>query len=183
MPRRCDLLPWLVVLAACSTSSAFCPQAFAPRLQSRALHVCFGPRKPVRMLHTSDLKMVEKEVRNHENWDIDLTKYPPLFLAGGLCAMITHGVTVPIDLVKTSQQVHPGIYQSLAQGLSSIYAEHGFFGLFLGFAPTAVGFLLQGSLKYGFYEFFKDILAKFARKEGQGGEASCSANDGIGGSC
>jgi hypothetical protein len=36
---------------------------------------------------------------------LPMTKYAPLFLAGGLCAMITHGLTVPIDLIKTQNQV------------------------------------------------------------------------------
>ena len=32
---------------------------------------------------------------------LDLEKYPKLFAAGGLCASITHLVTVPLDVVKT----------------------------------------------------------------------------------
>jgi hypothetical protein len=44
---------------------------------------------------------------NHRNARnrVDASKYPPLFLAGGLCAMVTHGLTVPIDLIKTIEQV------------------------------------------------------------------------------
>ena len=30
-----------------------------------------------------------------------MSKYPKLFGAGGLCASITHYVTVPLDVVKT----------------------------------------------------------------------------------
>lgn len=90
--------------------------------------------------------------------NLDMMKYPKLFFAGGLCATITHAVTVPIDLVKTSQQIHPGIYSSLPDGLGQIYAENGVPGLFLGIGPTAVGFLLQGALKYGCYDLIKDTL-------------------------
>jgi solute carrier family 25 phosphate transporter 3 len=90
--------------------------------------------------------------------NLDMMKYPKLFFAGGLCATITHAVTVPIDLVKTSQQIHPGIYSSLPDGLGQIYAANGVQGLFLGIGPTAVGFLLQGALKYGCYDLIKDTL-------------------------
>lgn len=88
---------------------------------------------------------------------IDLDKYPKLFGAGGFCAAITHFVTVPLDVVKTRLQVNPGEFSSLGDGISKIYKTSGIPGLFTGVTPTTCGFLLQGSLKYGFYELFKDI--------------------------
>ena len=37
----------------------------------------------------------------HAASTLDYEKYPKLFAAGGLCASITHLVTVPLDVVKT----------------------------------------------------------------------------------
>eukprot|EP00283_Hemiselmis_rufescens_P016067 CAMPEP_0173438438 /NCGR_PEP_ID=MMETSP1357-20121228/20397_1 /TAXON_ID=77926 /ORGANISM="Hemiselmis rufescens, Strain PCC563" /LENGTH=409 /DNA_ID=CAMNT_0014403735 /DNA_START=50 /DNA_END=1279 /DNA_ORIENTATION=+ len=91
---------------------------------------------------------------------LDLDKYPKLFAAGGLCASITHWVTVPIDVVKTRTQVNPGEFSGVSSGIQSIYKNEGFAGIMRGATPTTIGFLMQGSLKYGFYEFFKDSLSQ-----------------------
>ena len=90
---------------------------------------------------------------------LDLAKYPKLFMAGGICASITHLVTVPLDVVKTKMQVTPGCFANVNEGISKIYAAEGIKGCMQGATPTFCGFLLQGALKYGFYEFFKDTLA------------------------
>jgi len=96
---------------------------------------------------------------------LDLDKYPKLFFAGGFCAAITHVVTVPIDVVKTKMQVNPGEFKNLNDGISKIYNAEGPRGLMQGMAPTFCGFILQGALKYGFYEFFKDTLASLTPPE------------------
>jgi len=90
---------------------------------------------------------------------LDLEKYPKLFAAGGLCASITHLVTVPLDVVKTRMQVTPGVFTGINDGISKIYAAEGFKGCMQGATPTFIGFMMQGALKYGFYEYFKDSLA------------------------
>jgi solute carrier family 25 phosphate transporter 3 len=41
------------------------------------------------------------------------------------------------------------------QGWSTIYRAAGVRGVFLGWAPTFVGYSFQGAGKYGFYEVFK----------------------------
>jgi len=101
---------------------------------------------------------------------LDLDKYPKLFFAGGFCAAITHVVTVPIDVVKTRLQVNPGEFTSLNDGIAKIYAKEGPTGLMQGMAPTFCGFILQGALKYGFYEFFKDTLAGMSEEKREGGK-------------
>lgn len=56
-------------------------------------------------------------------------------------------------------QINPGEFKSLNEGIAKIFKAEGFAGIMRGQVPTTLGFLLQGSLKYGFYEFFKDTLA------------------------
>merc|ERR1712106_18921 len=45
-------------------------------------------------------------------------------------------------------------------GFKLTIAEGGTKGLFLGWAPTAIGYSMQGLCKFGFYEFFKDFYSK-----------------------
>jgi len=112
----------------------------------------------------TEASIVAKGVSAGAKSALDMSKYPKLFAAGGLCASLTHYITVPIDVVKTRQQVNPGEFTSLAAGIKSIFKAEGLKGIMRGAMPTTCGFLLQGSLKYGFYEFFKDNLAIHAQK-------------------
>lgn len=79
--------------------------------------------------------------------------------AGALCCAITHSAVVPIDVVKTRIQLYPGRYSGLIGGLKTVFAEEGMSGLLLGLGPTAVGYAVQGTLKFGFYELFKATFA------------------------
>jgi solute carrier family 25 phosphate transporter 3 len=67
----------------------------------------------------------------------------------------THTAVTPLDVVKTRRQVDPHIYKSNVQGWSKIYASEGLRGIFIGWAPTFVGYSFQGAGKYGLYEVFK----------------------------
>lgn len=68
-------------------------------------------------------------------------------------------------------QVNPGEFTSLSDGISKIFAKQGPAGLAQGVVPTGCGFLLQGGLKYGFYELFKDVLSQGVPKPEQGEKA------------
>ena len=100
---------------------------------------------------------------------LDYEKYPKLFASGGLCASVTHLVTVPLDVVKTRMQVTPGAFTGINDGISKIYAAEGIKGCMQGATPTFLGFMMQGALKYGFYEYFKDTLAQNSPKS-EGGK-------------
>jgi solute carrier family 25 phosphate transporter 3 len=80
----------------------------------------------------------------------------------------THTAITPLDLVKCRRQVDDKLYRSNVQGWRKIFAEEGLRGVFTGWAPTAVGYSLQGAGKYGFYEVFKhlygDVLAPNANR-------------------
>jgi len=76
-------------------------------------------------------------------------------LGGILSCGITHTAIVPLDLVKCRIQVNPQKYKGIASGFKVTVAEEGARGLVKGWAPTLVGYSLQGLGKFGFYEMFK----------------------------
>jgi len=72
---------------------------------------------------------------------------------------ITHTAIVPLDLVKCRIQVNPEKYKGIVGGFRTTIAEEGIRGLTKGWAPTAIGYSLQGLGKFGFYELFKIMYA------------------------
>jgi len=76
-------------------------------------------------------------------------------LGGALACGPTHTGVTPLDLVKTRRQVDPKLYSSNLKAWAEIYKGSGVPGVFFGWAPTFVGYSLQGAGKYGFYEGFK----------------------------
>lgn len=60
-----------------------------------------------------------------------------------------------LDLVKCRIQVDPAKYKNLGNGFKITLAEDGAKGLAKGWAPTLIGYCIQGIGKFGFYEFFK----------------------------
>jgi len=69
-------------------------------------------------------------------------------------------MVTPLDLVKCRRQVDSKLYKSNAQAWKLIYAKEGLRGVFTGWAPTFVGYSLQGAGKYGFYEVFKYLYGE-----------------------
>lgn len=81
------------------------------------------------------------------------------YLAGGLCAAASHVIPVPIDVVKTRKQVDPELAsQSFPLAFSHILRTEGVGGLLSGLGPTAVGYLVEGAIKYGIYEILKPVV-------------------------
>ncbi|ORX57970.1 mitochondrial phosphate carrier protein [Hesseltinella vesiculosa] len=76
-------------------------------------------------------------------------------LGGVLACGPTHTLVTPLDLVKCRMQVKPGLYKGVVDGWRSIIKAEGFRGIWLGAGPTFLGYSMQGSCKYGFYEYFK----------------------------
>ena len=56
-------------------------------------------------------------------------------------------------------------YQTVSHGLKVTLLESGGRTLVLGWAPTAIGYSLQGSCKYGFYELFKSLYGGLLSQE------------------
>lgn len=95
----------------------------------------------------------------------DASYYFKCMIGGALACGLTHAAICPLDIVKCRMQVSPGLYKSLGHAFSTIKATEGPAGLTLGFAPTLIGYSLQGLGKFGFYEMFKDVYAGIVGQE------------------
>ena len=97
----------------------------------------------------------------------------PYFAAGGLCAAISHSIATPIDVVKTRKQTVPAYRNaSLLDGLALVVKEEGAPALLTGLGPTAVGYGLEGALKFGCYESIKAPMAELLGAVGADGSSS-----------
>ncbi|SPO03530.1 probable mitochondrial phosphate carrier protein [Cephalotrichum gorgonifer] len=84
--------------------------------------------------------------------------YSKFALAGAVCCSVTHGALTPVDVVKTRMQLDPAKYNKGMIGtFRQVIQSEGAGALLTGFGPTAAGYFLQGSLKFGGYEFFKQL--------------------------
>merc|ERR1711868_91262 len=80
-------------------------------------------------------------------------------IGGAASCGITHTAVVPLDLVKCRMQVDSVKYPSIGQGFKVTLAEGGTKALARGWAPTLIGYSMQGTCKFGFYEIFKNLYA------------------------
>ena len=86
-------------------------------------------------------------------------------LGGILSCGITHTAVTPLDLVKCRLQTNADKYKSVVNGFRVTYKEEGIRGLGRGWAPTCIGYSLQGLGKFGFYELFKIIYSGLLGEE------------------
>jgi len=106
--------------------------------------------------------------------------YSPTYFAacgmgGILSCSLTHGLLTPLDLVKCNAQTNPTVFPGAIAGVRVIYsgkASHlgfgsGVRGLCKGWAPTFLGYGIQGLCKFGFYEYFKHYYGSFFSKDDQ----------------
>merc|ERR1711953_1353603 len=93
-------------------------------------------------------------------------KYFALCAFGGVLSCgLTHTMVTPLDLVKCRLQVNKEKYKTLGNGFKLTVAEQGVRGLALGWAPTAIGYSMQGLCKFGFYEVFKNVYSGILGEE------------------
>jgi len=105
---------------------------------------------------------IDRKPHPHEHNTI---YYLKCMLGGALSCGLTHTAVVPLDVVKCKMQVFPEKYKGLIPGMKTVIAEEGSAGLKLGWAPTLIGYSMQGLCKFGFYEFFKDFYANLAGEQ------------------
>lgn len=83
------------------------------------------------------------------------------FVAGGVCAATSHGITTPIDVVKTKMQAQPEVYnKGMHAAALSILKTEGPSALLGGLGPTVVGYAIEGAMKFGIYEVSKPIMSE-----------------------
>ena len=94
------------------------------------------------------------------------SKFYGLCAFGGLLSCgVTHTAVVPLDLVKCRIQVDPAKYGGIVKGFRVSVAESGIRELGKGWAPTAIGYSMQGICKFGFYEVFKILYSNMLGEE------------------
>jgi len=91
--------------------------------------------------------------------------YAKCMFGGILSCGLTHTAVVPLDIVKCKMQVFPEKYKGLVPGIKTVLKEEGPRGLTLGWAPTFIGYSMQGLAKFGLYEFFKDMYGNLVGEE------------------
>jgi len=91
--------------------------------------------------------------------------YFKCMIAGVLSCGLTHTLICPLDVVKCNMQVNPAKYKGLFSGLKTLIAEEGANAIWKGWAPTLIGYSMQGFCKFGFYEIFKDVYQNLAGEE------------------
>jgi len=84
---------------------------------------------------------------------------PRFFIAGGASAAISHGVTTPIDVVKTKMQSDSALANLSPPGAAlKIIEDEGPSALSTGLGPTVIGYGIEGAVKFGVYESLKPIF-------------------------
>ncbi|KAJ9567859.1 hypothetical protein OSB04_003825 [Centaurea solstitialis] len=91
--------------------------------------------------------------------------YAACTAGGTLACGVTHMAVTPLDVVKCNMQIDPAKYKSISSGFGVLLKEQGARGFYKGWAPTFLGYSLQGAGKYGFYEFFKKTYSDIAGPE------------------
>ncbi|KAL3822538.1 hypothetical protein ACHAXA_007649 [Cyclostephanos tholiformis] len=78
------------------------------------------------------------------------------FIAGGVSAAVSHGITTPIDVVKTRMQSDSKLaIISPFEAAIKIVELDGPKALLVGFGPTIIGYGIEGAMKFGVYESLK----------------------------
>lgn len=91
--------------------------------------------------------------------------YAACTFGGILSCGLTHTAVTPLDLVKCNMQIDPAKYKTVSSGFGVLFQEQGLRGLFRGWAPTLLGYSVQGAGKLGLYEFFKKYYSDIAGEE------------------
>ena len=94
---------------------------------------------------------------------------PRFFIAGGTSAAISHGITTPIDVVKTRMQTDVTLENvSPTEAALKILENEGPNAFTAGLGPTVIGYGIEGALKFGVYESLKPFFLSFLPGDNSG---------------
>ncbi|KAI4802876.1 hypothetical protein KUCAC02_006446 [Chaenocephalus aceratus] len=114
--------------------------------------------EPKQSLHGQRTRTLAAAATSDEGPEVEFgsQKYFLLCGFGGILSCgTTHAALVPLDLIKCRLQVDPEKFKSIGNGFRLTVREDGVRGLAKGWAPTFIGYSMQGLCKFGFYEVFK----------------------------
>jgi len=95
----------------------------------------------------------------------DKSYYAKCLFGGVLACGLTHALVTPLDVTKCNMQVNPLKYKGTISGMKTIMAEEGAAAVWKGWFPTLAGYSIQGAMKYGLYEVFKDTYSNLLGEE------------------
>ena len=86
-------------------------------------------------------------------------------ISGCLSCSLSHSLFVPLDVIKTKIQLDSSLKgKNTFEVFVKILSLEGPRALLQGFVATAMGYGLQGTCKFGFYEYFKEKAFKAYNK-------------------
>ena len=140
--------------AMSATDDELAPAAATPSILEGELIVSSPP--PNREIVTDDEDTSSTPVTQVSK---KKTSDPRFFIAGGASAAISHGITTPLDVVKTRMQSDASLSDlSPPDAALRIVETEGPKALTAGLAPTVIGYGIEGALKFGVYETLKPIF-------------------------
>lgn len=84
------------------------------------------------------------------------------FIAGGVAAAFSHGISVPFDVIKTRIQLDPSLRNiGYRTHIQRILQQEGVSAFSKGMGQTLIGYGIHGSLKYGVYHELKPVVSSF----------------------
>eukprot|EP00984_Skeletonema_dohrnii_P010914 scaffold4296_cov72-Skeletonema_dohrnii-CCMP3373.AAC.1 len=133
--------------AMAATDDELAPAAATPSILEGELIVSSPP--PNREIDTDDEDTSSTPVAQVSK---KKTSDPRFFIAGGASAAISHGITTPLDVVKTRMQSDASLSDlSPPDAALRIVETEGPKALTAGLAPTVIGYGIEGALKFGVY--------------------------------
>lgn len=115
-------------------------------LSTKPLDPEFGPRgrSPIERFKTLDIATLLR-----------------FCLSGAVCCSSAHLALTPIDVVKTKVQTNPSKYPGVFEAMKTVSSEEGMGAFFNGWAPTFLGFFVNGGITYTATEFFRRYFTDF----------------------
>jgi len=116
------------------------------RYQGKPINPDFGPR---------GRSPIEREK------DLDASSFLRFLLSGATCCSTVHLALTPLDVMKTKVQTDPEVHTDFFTSFKILSNEGGISGFFRGWAPTFLGFFINGGITYSGTEFFRRYYGNF----------------------